>query len=197
MTFSQLPPGVGPRRRPWALPLVLLVLVAVPLLEILVLLRVGNWIGLLPTIGLLIAIAVIGTWLSRREGGKAWKGINSALQTGELPSGKMADGALVLLGAILLVFPGFLTDIVALLFLLPFTRPLMRRLVGWSLTRQAKKYGGGAMLPPLGTLGYPPREPGPSDPSPGSFDASGEVIEGEVVEGNNATPDDPTSGPHR
>lgn len=182
MSHQQLPPGPGRRRRPWALPLLLLVLIAVPLAEIWVLLQVGSWIGLLPTIGLLLVIAVLGTWLSRREGGKAWKGINTALQTGELPSGKIADAAMVLLGAILLVFPGFLTDIVALLFLLPFTRPLMRRLLGWSIARQAKKFAPEpGMLPPFTVPGYPPH---PSAEPPRPHHAQGDVIEGEVVDDN-------------
>lgn len=184
MSYHQLPPGSGRRRRPWALPLLLLLLIAIPMAEIWLLLQVGSWIGLLPTIGLLLVIAVLGTWLSRREGGKAWKGINTALQTGELPSGKVADAAMVLLGAILLVFPGFLTDIVALLFLLPFTRPLMRRLLGWSIARQARKFvPEPGMLPPFGMPTYPPRAA--DDPLPTNH--VGDVIEGEVVDND---PDD-------
>lgn len=188
MSRPQLPPGSGRRRRPWALPLLLLLLITVPLVEIWVLLRVGSWIGLLPTIGLLLVIAVFGMWLSRHEGGKAWKGVNTALQTGELPGGKVADAAMVLVGALLLVFPGFLTDIVALLFLLPFTRPLMRRLLGWSIARQARKFvPEPGMLPPFGVPGYPPR---PADGPPPPPHARGDVIEGEVVDGD-VVDDDP------
>lgn len=180
MSHPQLPSGPGRRRRPWALPLLLLLLIAVPMAEIWMLLQVGSWIGLLPTIGLLLVIAVFGTWLSRREGGKAWKGINSAVHTGELPSGKVADAAMILLGAILLVFPGFLTDIVALLFLLPFTRPLMRRLLGWSIARQARKFvPEPGMLPPFGGPAYPP---GASDGPPLNHHTGGDIIEGEVVD---------------
>lgn len=185
MNPYQLPSGQpGRRRRPWALPLLLILLIAVPMAEIWVLLQVGNWIGLLPTIGLLLVIAVFGTWLSRREGGRAWKGIHQALETGELPGGRIADAAMILLGAILLVFPGFLTDIVALLFLLPLTRPLMRRILGWSIARQAKKYApeaGPGMIPPFGVPGYPPAQPRPEDrPQPNH--AQGDIIEGQVVD---------------
>ncbi|WP_432557676.1 FxsA family protein [Granulicoccus sp. GXG6511] len=180
MSSPQLPPGSGRRRRSWTLPLLLVLLIAVPMAEIWVLLQVGNWIGLLPTIGLLIVLAVLGTWLSRREGGKAWKGINEALRTGEFPSGRMADAAMVLVGALLLVFPGFLTDIVAMLFLLPFTRPMMRRVLGWSIARQARKFTPEpGMLPPFGMPGFPPR---PVDEHPGPPPAQGDVIQGEVVE---------------
>ncbi|MDO5498076.1 MAG: FxsA family protein [Propionibacteriaceae bacterium] len=176
----QLPSG-SPRRRPrWALPLLLLLLVLVPMAEIVVLLQVGNWIGLLPTIGLLIVLAILGTWLSRREGGRAWKGVNEALRTGEFPSNQMADAAMVLVGALLLVFPGFLTDIVALLFLLPFTRPWMRTLLGWSIARQAKKFvPEPGMLPPFGMPGYPPPM---ADERPRTDHDRGDVIEGEVVD---------------
>lgn len=179
MSFPQVPSdGFGRRRRPWALPLLLLLLILIPAAEIWVLIQVGNWIGLLPTIGLLIVVAVFGTWLSRREGGKAWKGLNTAMQTGELPDKQIADAALILVGALLLVFPGFLSDIVALLFLLPFTRPLMRRLLGWSIARQAKKFGADpGMLPPFGIPGYPYAED-----EKGPNYAQGDIIEGEIID---------------
>lgn len=185
-----LPPGEGRRRRrrPWALPLLLVLLVLVPLTEIFVLLQVGNWIGLLPTIGLLIVVAVFGTWLSKREGGKAWKGLNQAVNTGELPSGQIADAAMILVGALMLVFPGFLTDIVALLFLLPFTRPLMKKLFAWAVAGQAKKFTDG--MPGIGMPrmpGYPPTVDGSgthkADGRMRNPGESGEVIEGEVIDG--------------
>lgn len=202
-----LPPGAGRRRRrrPWALPLLLLLLVLVPLTEIFVLLQVGNWIGLLPTIGLLIVVAVFGTWLSRREGSKAWKGLNQALATGELPGGQIADAAMILIGALLLVFPGFLTDLVALLFLLPFTRPLMKRLFAWAIADQAKKFTDSmpGMMPPIGMPmpgmpGYPPTADGPASHSADgrmrNAGAYGEVIEGEVVEGDVVEGEEPDRG---
>lgn len=181
MSYHQLPPGfgLGRRRRPWALPLLLLLLVAVPLAEIVVLLQVSSWIGLLPTIGLLLLIVILGIWLSRREGTKAWKGINQALHTGELPSGHIADAAMIMLGAILLVFPGFLTDIVALLFLLPLTRPLLRKLLGWSIARQAQKLAPEpGMLPPFGVADFATRP----EEQPYRNHPPGEVIEGQVVD---------------
>lgn len=189
-----LPPGGDRRRRrrPWALPLLLVLLVLVPLTEIFVLLQVGNWIGLLPTIGLLIVVAIFGTWLSKREGGKAWKGLNQAINTGELPSGQIANAAMILVGALMLVFPGFLTDIVALLFLLPFTRPLMKKLFSWAVAGQAKKFTDGmpGMMPPIGMPrmpGYPPTVDGTGTHTPDGRmrnpGESGEVIEGEVIDG--------------
>ncbi|MDO5683376.1 MAG: FxsA family protein [Propionibacteriaceae bacterium] len=199
MSSHQLPPS-RPRRpsRSWLLPLLLVLIIAVPLAEVIVLLRVGNWIGLLPTIGLLIVFAVLGTWLSRREGGKAWQGMNEALRTGEFASDKIADAAMILVGALLLVFPGFLTDVVALLFLLPFTRPLMRRLLGWSIARQARKPAPEAgMLPPFGVPGMPgmPGFGSPTD-EPGPQHNQGDVIAGEVIDDDPAG-DDPTNPPPR
>lgn len=183
----QLPPGGGRRRR-WLLPLILVLLVTVPLAEVWLLLQVGNWIGLLPTVGLLVVITFFGTWLSRRQGGRAWKSLNDAVDTGRMPSGELADTALILIGAVLLVFPGFFTDIIALVFLLPFTRPLAKKLFGWMISRQAQKYADGGILPPTGAVGYP-RSPGESTgPSQPGQAQSGQddVIEGEVVE----SPDD-------
>lgn len=182
MSQPQLPPGGGRRARRWLLPLILVLIVAVPLAEVWLLLQVGHWIGLLPTIGLLVALAIFGTWLSRHEGGRAWKGLNTALNTGRMPTGEVADAALILIGALLLVFPGFFTDIMGLVFLLPFTRPLARKVFGWIIAGQKKKFTDAGMLPPMGPIGYGRRDQEASGP----VYRDGDVIEGEVVD----NPDD-------
>lgn len=126
-------------RRRWPL-WVLLTLVLTPVVEVAVLIAIGRSVGWWPTLLALIAIAALGAWLVRREGPKTWKSLNEAFrgvdvgdgmsvrQAPTTPSRELSDGALVLIGALLLLLPGFLTDIAGIVCLLPATRPLPRRL---------------------------------------------------------------------
>src|SRR4029453_7094489 len=109
---------------PWFIAVELLV---VPLIEIYVIVQIGQVIGPWWTILLLIVESALGAWLVTREGKRAWQGLNSALQTGQMPGRELADGALVLIGGTLLLTPGFVTDVFGFLFVLPFTRPLALR----------------------------------------------------------------------
>ena len=111
------------------MPLVLFVLFLVmPLLELYVIVKVGSFLGLLPTIGLLLLASIVGTWLVRREGARTWAAFRQATESGRLPARETADGILVILGGALLLTPGFLTDVVGLLFVLPPTRAMVRGL---------------------------------------------------------------------
>ena len=110
------------------MPLVLLLaFVVVPIVEIWVIVQVGQAIGILPTLVLLLADAVLGTWLFRREGRKAWQALREAIEERRVPAKEVADGALVVLGGAFLLSPGFVTDAVGVLCLLPPTRALLRR----------------------------------------------------------------------
>jgi UPF0716 protein FxsA len=109
-------------------PLVLLLLfVVVPVVEIWVIVQVGQAIGIVPTLLLLLADAVVGTWLFRREGRKAWAALREAIAAGRVPAKEVADGALVVVGGAFLLSPGFVTDAVGLLCVLPPTRAFLRR----------------------------------------------------------------------
>jgi UPF0716 protein FxsA len=109
-------------------PLVLLLLfIVVPAVEIYVIVQVGQLIGVLPTILLLLADAALGTWLFKREGRKAWQALREALVAHRVPAREVADGALVVLGGAFLITPGFVTDVIGVLCLLPPTRALLRR----------------------------------------------------------------------
>ncbi|HQE32510.1 MAG TPA: FxsA family protein, partial [Propionibacteriaceae bacterium] len=77
----------------------------------------------------------------KREGIRAWKALSQAFESGKLPAGELTDAALVLVGGILLMLPGFLSDVMGLFFLLPFTRPLARRLVAAVVGRTAARRG--------------------------------------------------------
>lgn len=110
--------------------------VVIPVAEVWALISIGGWIGLWPTLALLVVGAAVGAWLMKREGSRAWEALVQAMKGGQLPTGRLADAALVLVGGVLLMLPGFLTDILGLLFLLPATRPLVRRLIGFVVARR-------------------------------------------------------------
>jgi UPF0716 protein FxsA len=103
-----------------------LLLLLVPILELYVLIQVGEAIGVLPTIALLIGVSVAGTILLKREGMATWRRLQDALGRGEMPTKEVTDGFLILLGGSLLLTPGFVSDIFGLLLLFPLTRAAAR-----------------------------------------------------------------------
>jgi UPF0716 protein FxsA len=111
------------------IPVLLLLFIVVPLLELYVILQVGDAIGVLPTIGLLIVDSVLGALLMRSEGRRAWTRFNLAISEGRVPAREAIDGVLVVFGGALLLTPGFVTDILGAVLLLPFTRPFVRRIL--------------------------------------------------------------------
>lgn len=153
-------------------------LLLVPLLEIVVIVWVGRAIGPWWTVGLLLALSALGAWLVRREGVRTWRALREAANSGRMPAREMADAAVVLVGGILLLAPGFVTDAVGLFLVLPLTRPLTRRWL--EAVVRARVIGG-----------VTPRAPGPWDggagaagpgPTGRSRSGRGEVIEGEIVD---------------
>jgi UPF0716 protein FxsA len=101
-------------------------LIGVPILELYVIVQVTHLIGVLPTLGALVAISVAGAWLLKREGAAAWRRVRESLARGEMPAMQVADGALVVLGGALLLAPGFVTDAIGLLLLIPQVRVALR-----------------------------------------------------------------------
>jgi UPF0716 protein FxsA len=114
------------RRLSWLLVLLFLVM---PLAELFVIIQVGQLIGVWWTILLLIADSIIGAWIVRREGARAWTALQNALAAGKMPSTEIADGALILLGGAMMLTPGFVTDILGVVLMLPLTRPFFRRIL--------------------------------------------------------------------
>ena len=117
------------RKRPRWLTYVLVGLVLAPIIEIAVLIAVGRTIGLGWTLAAWLLLTLLGTWLMRREGSRTWKALREASRTGRMPSREIADGALILIGGAFLLLPGFVSDVIGLFFVLPFTRGLARRLL--------------------------------------------------------------------
>ena len=146
--------------------------IVVPLVEIFVLIQVGQVIGAWWTIALLVADSIFGTWLIKREGARSWAALRDSLQTGRMPARELADAGLIVVGGTLMLTPGFVTDILALFLILPFTRPVARRV----LTRMVASRLIGPMGGPGGPGGFPgnARRPGPGPEGP--------VVQGEVVD---------------
>ncbi len=126
----------APRRRGWLGWLLVVAFVVVPLVEIYVLIQVGQVIGPWWTILLLIADSILGGWLIRREGRKAWRALTYALNSGRMPAKELADGALILVGGTLMLTPGFVSDVLGILLILPVTRPIARRLLTTVVSRR-------------------------------------------------------------
>jgi UPF0716 protein FxsA len=110
------------------LPLVLL-FIAVPIAELAVIIQVGQAIGIWWTLALLIADSLLGSWLMRHLGRATWRRFNEAVSGGRVPTREVLDGALVIFGGALLLTPGFITDILGLILLLPPSRAVVRGIV--------------------------------------------------------------------
>lgn len=123
-----------PRKRR-AMP-VLLILLAAAIIELTVLVAVAHAIGVLATIGLLILASLFGTVLLRREGARTLGAFVEALRTRRLPHRELLDGMLIAAAGVLIVVPGFVSDVLGLLLLLPPTRALARRRILRSVARR-------------------------------------------------------------
>lgn len=104
----------------------LLLFILVPLIEVVILIRIGTHIGALNTIFMVIGIGLAGAWLARREGLRAFINIQRELAAGRLPGDAMIDGVLVLVAGLLMITPGVLTDMAGLLLLVPPVRAVVR-----------------------------------------------------------------------
>jgi UPF0716 protein FxsA len=109
--------------------LLVILFIVVPIAELYVLIQIGQAIGILPTIALLIVDSILGAALMRSQGRAAWMRFNRALAEGRVPGREVLDGALVIFGGALLLTPGFLSDILGLILLLPPTRAIVRTLL--------------------------------------------------------------------
>lgn len=132
------------------LPLLILLFVVVPIAELYVIIQVGEAIGALPTIALLVLDSILGSWLVRAQGRAVWRRFRATLATGRPPARETIDGALVILGGALMLAPGFITDAFGVLLLAPPTRALARR----AIARHARSR---LLVGLAGTGGAPPR----------------------------------------
>jgi UPF0716 protein FxsA len=163
---------------------VLLILVVAVVVELAVLIAVGKTIGVLATVALLVLGSLVGGALLRREGSRTIAAFNEAIRTRRPPHRELADGVLIAAAGVLIVLPGFVSDVLGLLLLFPPTRVLVRRRMLRSAAKRSPFPTGGIGGAATGgrTGGY----------------AEGEVIEGEVVDGpvfDDTPPDSSAPGP--
>jgi UPF0716 protein FxsA len=117
--------------------LLVLIFIVVPIAEIYVIIKVGEVIGVLPTVALLILDSFLGAALLRSQGRAAWARFNDALARGKVPAREVLDGAMVILGGAFLITPGFITDVIGALLLIPPSRAIFRAIVARLALRRA------------------------------------------------------------
>jgi UPF0716 protein FxsA len=166
---------------------IFLLLVAVPIIEIALFIQIGGWIGLWPTIGIVILTAAIGTMLLRAQGLAALGELQRRLSAGEDPSATLAHAAMILVAGILLLTPGFFTDGVGFLLLTPPVRAAAIRFARSRITQvHANVHMGGGLH----------RGPVRPDADPGTVDGEYEIIDPDDIIGPDGTvePGQNTSG---
>jgi UPF0716 protein FxsA len=141
--------------------LLVVIFILVPIAELYVIIKVGEAIGQVPTVVLLLADAILGSMLLRQQGRAAWVRFNRALAENRLPHKEVFDGVLIIFGGALLITPGFLTDILGLILLIPPTRTLVRAIASRTVRRRLAM-GGGATMWTFGRRQGPPRRERPA-----------------------------------
>jgi UPF0716 protein FxsA len=112
--------------------------IVVGLIEITVMIQVGQWLGVVNTIGLLLLVSVVGAFVVKHQGVGVLRRIQQQRFAGQVPAAPVFDGALILLAGLLLLIPGFVTDAVGLLLLIPPVRAGVRRFVRWRFLRRVE-----------------------------------------------------------
>jgi UPF0716 protein FxsA len=140
--------------------------IVLPLAELYVILKVGDAIGAVWTIALLAADSLLGALLLRSQGRSVWRRFNAALAEGKMPHREVMDGVLVIFGGAFLITPGFITDIIGLLLLVPPTRALIRSRVVRRLGRRVAV-----------SVGSPPGRSRPDRSRPRDYDVEGTARE--------------------
>lgn len=113
--------------------------VLLPLVELVLLLQVGEWIGLGWTLVIVLGTGVLGATLARRQGLRAWLAIQAELREGRMPGARLVDGLMILVGGIVLLTPGLITDLAGFLLLIPATRALLKRALGRRFERAIQR----------------------------------------------------------
>ena len=111
------------------LPLLVVLFVFVPIVELAVIIQVGQAIGVVETLLLMVVVSVAGAWLVKREGIGVWRRAQRQMDAGVMPGRELVDGVLIMVAGALLLLPGFVSDCLGILLLLPPVRAVVRGLV--------------------------------------------------------------------
>jgi UPF0716 protein FxsA len=117
----------------------LIPLITIPAIEVGLFFLSSKGLGILPTILLIIATGIIGAYLAKKQGLSVLKQVQERVARGEVPGQEVLDGLCVLIGAIFLLTPGFLSDLIGFILLIPFTRKMVRPLLFKLVQRMVKK----------------------------------------------------------
>ena len=111
----------------------------VPLIEVMLLVRIGRWLGAGPTLLLVVGTGAAGAWLARREGLRSWRAVQAELARGHLPTDHLVHAVIILVAGIVLITPGVITDVLGLLLLIPPVRSGLIVQLRNSFTHQIKR----------------------------------------------------------
>jgi UPF0716 protein FxsA len=109
--------------------ILVVIFIVVPAIELWGLITVGSWIGPIPTILLVIFTGIVGVYFAKREGLSTWRKAQEQMSRGEMPGDALLDGACILVGGVLLLTPGFFTDVTGFLLVFPYSRKFIRFLL--------------------------------------------------------------------
>jgi UPF0716 protein FxsA len=139
---------------------IVLLLLTVAVLEVVIFLKVSEWLGLLNTVAILLSIGVLGMTLLKREGLRVLLEVQERLSRGGVPGSQLAEGALLVIAGVLMVTPGFLSDLAGLSMLIPPVRRSVGRRLSAALARRVTMVGPARPSePPRGGAGHPDQGP--------------------------------------
>lgn len=153
--------------------------VLVPLVELALLIQVGRWVGVVPTVALVAVTGLVGAWLARREGVRALVTVQTELASGRVPGRALMDGAAILVGGTLLLTPGILSDVVGFALLVPPTRRVLQR---WARRRLEASLRSGRTRITFVGMGPKPGAPDPRDPGRDPDDDERPPRPGEILQ---------------
>ncbi len=157
------------------MPLLVILFIVVPIVELYVIIQVGQAIGVVPTLALLVADALLGSLLLRQQGRGAWRRFNAALAEHRFPGREVADGLMIAVGGTLLLTPGFVTDIFGLALLIPPSRAVLRGLLRRVAAHRFLVIGAASRMPPMS--GPPTGDPSNSATPDYDYDGTAEEID--------------------
>jgi UPF0716 protein FxsA len=163
--------------------IILLLLGVVPIVELTVLISIGQVIGAGWTILLVLATSALGAWLLRREGARSWRALREDASAGRPPGNAATDGVLVLAGGLLMLIPGFVSDVIGALLIAPPTRRLIRRPAQALISRRMSPAAAMSFFGPR-TVRVRTGEPYPDRPASAGRESTTatETIEGEILD---------------